>query len=246
MLVGLGLVIFVHELGHFLVAKACGVKCEKFYLGFDVPLRIGPIRLAAHAGQVPMGRNGIRHRHYSAGRLREDARPGRQSRQRPEGSRADPRPEDVADADQTDNVGRRDGERRRGEVEYELDPRSFPAKSVPQRMAIISAGVIMNLIFAVIFAAIAYRMGVKVWNRVRSAARRPARPPGSTISPSAHASSNWAETGTESDHLRFVWDLRQFVAHAGMGDEPKADRPEAEDPGRPGRVGQPRARYAIW
>ncbi|MBN1396393.1 MAG: site-2 protease family protein, partial [Pirellulales bacterium] len=33
---GLGFVIFVHELGHFLVAKLCGVKCEKFYLGFDV------------------------------------------------------------------------------------------------------------------------------------------------------------------------------------------------------------------
>ncbi len=28
---GLGFVIFVHELGHFLVAKACGVKCEKFF-----------------------------------------------------------------------------------------------------------------------------------------------------------------------------------------------------------------------
>src|SRR5437773_10816489 len=36
--VGLGTVIFVHELGHFLVAKACGVKCEKFYVGFDVPI----------------------------------------------------------------------------------------------------------------------------------------------------------------------------------------------------------------
>ena len=33
---GLGMVIFVHELGHFVVAKACGVKCEKFYLGFDI------------------------------------------------------------------------------------------------------------------------------------------------------------------------------------------------------------------
>ena len=37
---GLGFVIFVHELGHFLVAKACGVKCEKFYVGFDVPIKI--------------------------------------------------------------------------------------------------------------------------------------------------------------------------------------------------------------
>ena len=39
---GLGFVIFVHELGHFLVAKACGVKCEKFYIGFD----IGGMKLA--------------------------------------------------------------------------------------------------------------------------------------------------------------------------------------------------------
>jgi hypothetical protein len=41
---GLGFVIFVHELGHFAVAKMCGVKCEKFYVGFDVPIRIDPIR----------------------------------------------------------------------------------------------------------------------------------------------------------------------------------------------------------
>ena len=34
----------VHELGHFLVAKMCGVKCEKFYVGFDVPIKIGPIQ----------------------------------------------------------------------------------------------------------------------------------------------------------------------------------------------------------
>ncbi len=44
----------------------------------------------------------------------------------------------------------------------QLDPRSYSAKSVPQRMAIISAGVIMNLIFAVIMATIAYSLGVKV------------------------------------------------------------------------------------
>ncbi|MCB0392896.1 MAG: RIP metalloprotease RseP, partial [Bdellovibrionales bacterium] len=30
----LGLLIFVHELGHFLVAKACGVRVEVFSLGF--------------------------------------------------------------------------------------------------------------------------------------------------------------------------------------------------------------------
>ena len=40
-LAGLGCVIFVHELGHFAVAKMCGVKCEKFYIGFDPPIEIG-------------------------------------------------------------------------------------------------------------------------------------------------------------------------------------------------------------
>jgi regulator of sigma E protease len=42
-----------------------------------------------------------------------------------------------------------------------LDPRSYPAKSVPQRMAIISAGVLFNLAFGVLFATVAYKIGVK-------------------------------------------------------------------------------------
>ncbi len=42
---GLGFVIFVHELGHFLAAKLFGVQCDKFYVGFDPPIKIGPIRL---------------------------------------------------------------------------------------------------------------------------------------------------------------------------------------------------------
>src|SRR6185369_10183461 len=40
------------------------------------------------------------------------------------------------------------------------DPRSYLAKSVPQRMAIISAGVIMNVILAFVLSSIAYRLGV--------------------------------------------------------------------------------------
>ena len=33
-LVGLGAVIFVHELGHFTVAKAVGIRVDQFALGF--------------------------------------------------------------------------------------------------------------------------------------------------------------------------------------------------------------------
>ena len=65
--IGLGAVIFVHELGHFLVAKACGVKVEKFMIGFD----IGGYKI-----ELAARRNRVRHRHPAAGRLRENARPG--------------------------------------------------------------------------------------------------------------------------------------------------------------------------
>jgi regulator of sigma E protease len=35
---GLGFVIFIHELGHFAVAKWAGVKVEKFSIGFGPSL----------------------------------------------------------------------------------------------------------------------------------------------------------------------------------------------------------------
>ncbi len=76
---------------------------------------------------------------------------------------------------QDDNPGNieREIERSRGESDddgkierdgfvdsNQLDPRSYRAKTVSQRMAIISAGVIFNLAFAVLFAALAFRAGV--------------------------------------------------------------------------------------
>ncbi len=41
----LSLLIFVHELGHFLVARACGVRVLKFSLGFGPPVGFGRHRL---------------------------------------------------------------------------------------------------------------------------------------------------------------------------------------------------------
>ena len=34
----LGILVFVHELGHFLVARFCGVKVEEFSIGFGKEL----------------------------------------------------------------------------------------------------------------------------------------------------------------------------------------------------------------
>lgn len=40
----LGILIVVHELGHFLVAKACGVRVLKFSIGFGAPIGLGRFR----------------------------------------------------------------------------------------------------------------------------------------------------------------------------------------------------------
>lgn len=167
MALGLGAVIFVHELGHFLVAKACGVKCEKFYIGFDMfDFKIGNITLIPRAlfkyqwgeteygiGIVPLG--------GYVKMLGQDDNPTKAAEER---ERSLLKKEDDA-SEGADGSGKNGGPARKDDAlatpdEVELDPRSYQAKSVPQRMAIISAGVIMNLIFAVIFATTAYQMGV--------------------------------------------------------------------------------------
>jgi regulator of sigma E protease len=42
----LSVLVFVHELGHFLVARACGVRVLKFSIGFGPPIGFGRFRLA--------------------------------------------------------------------------------------------------------------------------------------------------------------------------------------------------------
>jgi regulator of sigma E protease len=195
---GLTFVIFVHELGHFLVAKACGVKCEKFYVGFDFfELRIPftnwkiPRSLLKFQwgeteygiGSLPLGGyvkmlgqdDDPRNAEHEAARIRAaapaipDARveaiasgtaaeglvAGQSVEKLTNEALAHPHP--GADKPEEAPVPAQTTE---GKTIL-LDPRSYPAKPVPARMAIISAGVIMNLIFAVILAAIAYRMGVE-------------------------------------------------------------------------------------
>ncbi|RCS46118.1 PDZ domain-containing protein [Bremerella cremea] len=140
---GLGLVIFVHELGHFLVAKACGVRCDKFYVGFDVPITIGPWTISSlwkkQWGETEYGIGTIPLGGYVK-MLGQDDNPGNSEE------------ESVSTMIETVDD--------QGNKQTVVNPRSYTAKSVPQRMAIISAGVVFNLIFGVIFAAIAYNLGV--------------------------------------------------------------------------------------
>lgn len=148
----LGLVIFVHELGHFVVAKLCGVKCEKFYLGFDV---YGLKLCKFQWGETEYGIGALPLGGYVK-MLGQDDNPAKayEEMQRAKlaagggtaggGTTA----ATAADAATSDEA-------------VTLDPRSYMAQSVPKRMAIISAGVVMNLIFAFLFAVLAYEVGVQ-------------------------------------------------------------------------------------
>ena len=51
-----GLLVAVHELGHFVAAKALGVKVVRFSLGFGPPLfRLRPGETELQIGIVPLG-----------------------------------------------------------------------------------------------------------------------------------------------------------------------------------------------
>ncbi|QEH37309.1 Regulator of sigma-E protease RseP [Aquisphaera giovannonii] len=112
--VGLGFVIFFHELGHFLLAKWNGVKVEKFSIGF------GPTLLGFQRGET----------------------------------------EYVIAAIPLGGFVKMLGEGTEGEATRSTDPRAFPNKSVGARMAIISAGVIMNVILGLACFAYAYGHGM--------------------------------------------------------------------------------------
>ena len=117
--IGLGLVIFFHELGHFAVAKWCGVFVERFSIGF------GPILLSKKKGGTEYALSAIPFGGYVKMLGQDDMDPSQLSSE-----------------------------------EIAQDPRSYSNKSVAQRMAIISAGVIMNIITGLMFFAVAFKMGV--------------------------------------------------------------------------------------
>ncbi len=125
---GLGFVIFVHELGHFLLAKWNGVKVEKFSIGF------GPKLFGFTYGET----------------------------------------EYVIAALPLGGFVKMLGEAVEDEENKSSDPRAFPNKSVGARISIISAGVVMNLIFGFVFFFYVYRAG---W--VESSARLGFVTPGS-------------------------------------------------------------------
>jgi regulator of sigma E protease len=127
----LGVLIFVHELGHFAAAKAVGVEVQRFSIG------LGPKVFGFRAGEteyvvsaIPLGG------YVKMGGMDDEVM------ERLEG-------------------GRSEEPRRPG-------PRDFDAKPIWARTLVISAGVIMNMVFAfVVYAAVFAHWGLPELNTTR-------------------------------------------------------------------------------
>jgi regulator of sigma E protease len=137
-IVVLGILIFVHELGHFLVAKWMGVKVEKFSLGFGPKLfgkQIGETEYLISAfplgGYVKM---------FGEGGFNETDMIEQESGQTTSGSTV-AEPQILSDADKS---------------------RSFAHKTIPQRMAIVLAGPLFNMIFAWLLLILLYMTGMPI------------------------------------------------------------------------------------
>ena len=136
--IGLGFVIFLHELGHFLLAKWNGVKVEKFSIGF------GPT-LASYRRGVGL-------------RVAANSRPP---------GPGDPpsygETEYILAALPLGGYVKMLGENPEESTpgsEAATDPRAYNNKSVFGRMQIITAGVIMNLILGLACFSFAYSRGI--------------------------------------------------------------------------------------
>jgi membrane-associated protease RseP (regulator of RpoE activity) len=112
-------IIFVHELGHFAVAKWAGVRVERFAIGFGREIfgfTWGETRYSFNF--LPLG-----------GYVKM--------------------------------LGQEDFDDKSQELKFGDDPRSFINKPVGPRMAIVSAGVIMNVLFAFVLFVIVFMIGMR-------------------------------------------------------------------------------------
>ena len=118
--IGIGALIFVHELGHFLVGRWCGVHAEAFSIGF------GPVLMKWR------------------GKPRDPARPDQFTEYRLSA---------IPLGGYVKFLGENPDER------GERDPRSFHAATYPRKVAIMLAGVTMNVIAAFVLFAVVYVTG---------------------------------------------------------------------------------------
>jgi len=170
-LLGFGAVILIHELGHFIVAKLCGIKVEAFSIGMP-PILFG-IKKADRGWRIRI-----------LPELLRDARLGEGDVEVAEGTEAPSRSregEDSEDGLLSFTVGKKIlpgeteyrigliplggfvkmlGQEDAGPVKTNDDPRSYANKPALARAAVLAAGVTFNAISAVVGYMIVFLIGI--------------------------------------------------------------------------------------
>lgn len=232
----LGFVIFVHELGHFLAAKACSVKVEKFYVGFDfgglkifsfkygeTEYGLGLIPLGGYVKMLGQDDNPANYaEEMERTKIKKQDDQGdaaaSETEEKTDSAKNEAKPEEHHESAVTGGGLDLMSEPKPGDEEFEIDPRSYPARPVWQRMIIISAGVIMNLIFAVIFATFAYMGGVK-YTPTLVRATAPGGAAWKADVPLGGKIVRIGEGERVKENLRFMSDLMESVIINGSGNE---------------------------
>lgn len=186
----LGVLIFVHELGHFLVAKAVGIQVLRFSLGFGRPL------IAWTRGEteywiswIPLG-----------GYVK------------------------MAGLEEEGMVGELEG----GKAAVAIDPnRTFESKPLLARMAVILAGVTMNVIFAfLVFVVLSAAVGLSARATTQvETVRVEMLPPGTEALATLQRGDRFVRINGDSVT---TWEdiLTRFVTGAGETKVEIAGRPE--------------------
>lgn len=150
-ILGVNMLVIVHEFGHFIVARMCGVRCDKFYIWFDA---YGFKLFSFKKGNTEYGLGWLPLGGYVKMLGQEDNPGGIQA----EIDRA--KLERTEKQDELSEEEKHEQDAKIKELENQLyAPDSYLAKNVFQRMAIISAGVVMNIIFAIVCATLAAVVG---------------------------------------------------------------------------------------
>ncbi len=154
-IVGLALLVMIHEAGHFFAARAVGMTPRKFYIGFGPPIvktvrggveyGIGSIPLGGYVKIPGMNRP-------SPGDLAASLRPEVRERLRPELARLDAaiaRDDDEAALTALEEMRPElDRSRIRQEIEWSLAPDAYWRQATWRRLVAIFAGPAVNLVFA--------------------------------------------------------------------------------------------------
>ncbi len=169
-ILGFSLIIFLHELGHFVVARLCSVKCLAFSIG------IGP-RLCGWRKNGKLSFGPDPYDRGTASQLTDPKNSDAPQIPHPETGLQSDLPTTAHVAPHAAAIGDCDyriswlplggyvrmlGQDDLDPTKISDDPHSFNRRPIWQRMCIVSAGVVMNLIFAAVCYSVIFSPGIGV------------------------------------------------------------------------------------